>query len=112
MTYKALVKTAESYLYDAQSDLQVLAKRSGENHSCVFSDTLRSVEYALNDIERIHDNTGLYETGELIATAVTKIDLGVRFVNGAERAYDRLPITGALIRAREKLKEAKATLFW
>ena len=27
MTYKALVKTAESYLYDAQSDLQALTKR-------------------------------------------------------------------------------------
>lgn len=63
MTYKALVKTAESYLYDAQSDLQVLVKRGSENHPCVFSDTLKSVEYALNDIERIHNSGGLYETG-------------------------------------------------
>lgn len=112
MTYKALIKTAESYLYDAQSDLQVLTKRSSENHPRVFSDTLKSVEYALNDIERIHDNAGLYETGELIGTAVTKIDLGVRLVNGAERACDRLSIAGALLRAKKNLKEAKATLFW
>lgn len=112
MTYKALIKTAESYLYDAQSDLQVLTKRSSENPPCVFSDTLKSVEYALNDIERIHDNAGLYETGELIGTAVTKIDLSVRFINRAERACDRLSIAGALLRAKENLKEAKATLFW
>ena len=112
MTYKALVKTAESYLYDAQSDLQALTKRSGENNPGVFSDTLKSVEYALNDIERIYDNAGLYETGELIGTAITKIDLGVRFVNGAERACDRLSIAGALLKAKENLKEAKATLFW
>lgn len=112
MTYKALVKTAESYLYNAQSDLQALTKRSSENHPCVFSDTLESVEYALNDIERIHDNEGLYETGELIGTALTKIDLSVRFINRAERACDRLSIAGALLRAKENLKEAKATLFW
>lgn len=112
MTYKALIKTAESYLYDAQSDLQVLTKRSGENHPCVFSDTLKSVEYALNDIERIHDNAGLYEIGELIGTAVTKIDLSVRFINRAERACDRLSIAGALLRAKENLNEAKATLYW
>ena len=112
MTYKALVKTAESYLYDARSDLQVLTKRSSENHPCVFSDTLKTVEYALNDIERIHNNAGLYETRELIGTAVTKIDLGVRLVNGAERACNRLSITGALLRAKENLKEARATLFW
>ena len=112
MTYKALVKTAESYLYDAQSDLQVLVKRSSENHPCIFSDTLKSVEYALNDIERINNNEDLYETGELIGTALTKIDLSVRFINRAERACDRLSIAEALLRAKENLKEAKATLFW
>jgi len=112
MTYKALIKTAESYLYDAQSDLQVLTKRSSENHPRVFSDTLKSVEYALNDIERIHDNAGLYEIGELIDTAVTKIDLGIRFISRAERACDCFSIAGALFRANENLKEAKATLFW
>ncbi len=112
MTYKTLVKTAESYLYDAQSDLQALTKRSGENRTRVFSDTLKTVEYALNDIERIHNNAGLYETGELIGTAVTKIDLSVRFINRAERACDRLSIAGALLRAKENLMEAEATLFW
>ena len=112
MKYKALVKTAESYLYDAQSDLQVLTKRSGENNLGVFSDTLKSVDYALNDIERIHDSAGLYEIGELIDTAVIKINLGDLFINRAERACDRLSIAGALLRAKENMKEAKATLFW
>lgn len=112
MTYNTLVKTAESYLYDTQSDLQALTKRSGEKNPGVFSDTLRSVEYALNDIERIHDNAGLYEIGELIDTAVIKINLGDLFINRAERACDRESIAGALLRAKENLKEAKATLFW
>lgn len=111
MTYKALVKTAESYLYDAQSDLQVLGKRH-DKETPVFVTSLRGVELALNDIEMVLANDELYERGAVIYTVIIYIDITSGIIGKAKRQSDRSPIKEALLRAGVNLKDALKCLGW
>jgi hypothetical protein len=111
MTYKALVKRAESYLYDAQSDLQVLTKRH-DKETPVFVTSLRGVEFALNNIEQVLANESSHEKVAEVYSAVVYIGITIDVIIRAERPGDRLPIIKALRRAKENLKDTLERLGW
>lgn len=113
MTYKALIKTAASYLYDAQSDLQVLAKRRRwDDDRCMFMRALQGVKYALKDLELVFANNGVHNNGAAVYTAAVYIEISIRAISKVKRYSDRSPVTEALLRAIENLKYALRAIDW